>query len=65
MERQGFHCWAWLVVFMLGGLLIVFGGAQDVMLFFSPELALVPSWYQRSASRRAGLRADRAGPRPG
>jgi len=45
MERQGFHRWAWLVVFMLGGLLMVFGGAQDVMLFFSPELALVPSWH--------------------
>ncbi|MFH1928605.1 MAG: hypothetical protein ABIK79_10640, partial [Chloroflexota bacterium] len=45
MERQGFHRWAWLVVFMLGGLLMVFGGAQDVMLFFSPELVLVPSWH--------------------
>jgi len=45
MERQGFYRWAWLVVFLLGGLLMLYGGAQDVTLFFSPELALVPSWH--------------------
>jgi type IV secretory pathway VirB2 component (pilin) len=47
MEKQGFHRWAWLVVFLLGGLLMLYGGAQDVTLFFSPEgdLAPVPSWH--------------------
>ena len=45
MEKQGFHRWAWLVVFLLGGLLMLYGGAQDVMLFFSPDLAPVPSWH--------------------
>jgi len=34
-------------VFLLGGLLMLYGGAQDVTLFFSPEgdLAPVPSWH--------------------
>lgn len=47
MEKRGFHRWAWLVVFLLGGLLMIYGGAQDVTLFFSPEgdLAPVPSWH--------------------
>ncbi len=45
MQKRGFHRWAWLVVLLLGGLLMIYGGAQDVMLFFSPELAPVPSWY--------------------
>ena len=45
MEKQGFHRWAWLVVFLLGGLLMLYGGAQDVTLFFAPELAPVSSWY--------------------
>jgi len=45
MQKQGFHRWAWLVVFLLGGLLMLYGGAQDVTLFFAPELAPVPSWY--------------------
>ena len=47
MEKRGFHRWAWLVVLLLGGLLMIFGGAQDVTLFFSPqgELAAVPSWH--------------------
>ncbi len=45
MEKRGFHHWAWLVVFLLGGLLMIYGGAQDVVLFFAPELAPVPSWY--------------------
>ncbi len=45
MERSGFHRWAWLVVFLLGGVLMVYGGAQDVLLFFAPELASVPSWH--------------------
>ncbi|MBE9507172.1 MAG: hypothetical protein IMY86_03915 [Chloroflexi bacterium] len=47
MEKRGFHRWAWLVVFLLGGLLMLYGGAQDVTLFFSPEgdLAPVPSWH--------------------
>ena len=45
MKKQGFHRWAWLVVFLLGGLLMVYGGAQDLMLFFAPELAPVPSWH--------------------
>ena len=48
MKKQGFHRWAWLVVFLLGGLLMVYGGAQDLMLFFSPELAPMPSWHQAS-----------------
>jgi len=34
MEKRGFHRWAWLVVLLLGGLLMIFGGAQDVTLFF-------------------------------
>jgi hypothetical protein len=47
MKKRGFHRWAWLVVFLLGGLLMLYGGAQDVTLFFSPEgeLAPVPSWH--------------------
>ena len=47
MGRQGFHRWAWLVVLGLGGLLMLYGGAQDVTLFFSPEgkLAPVPAWH--------------------
>ena len=47
MEKQGYHRWAWLVVFLLGGLLMIYGGAQDLTLFFAPEgdLAPVPSWY--------------------
>ena len=45
MEKRGFHRWAWLVVLLLGGLMMIYGGAQDVLLFFAPELALVQSWY--------------------
>lgn len=45
MEKQGFHHWAWLVVLGLGGLLMLYGGAQDVVLFFSSDLAPVPSWH--------------------
>lgn len=49
-KKQGFHRWAWLVVFLLGGLLMIYGGAQDVTLFFSPdgELAPVSSWHSVS-----------------
>jgi hypothetical protein len=45
MKKRGFHRWAWLVVFLLGGLLMLYGGAQDLTLFFAPELIPVPSWY--------------------
>ncbi len=45
MEKRGFHRWAWLVVFLLGGVLMLYGGAQDVALFFSSDLAPVPSWH--------------------
>ncbi len=47
MKKQGFHRWAWLVVFLLGGLLMIYGGVQGVTLFFSPEgeFAPVPSWH--------------------
>ena len=47
IKKQGFHRWAWLVVFLLGGILMIYGGAQDITLFFSPEgeLAPVPSWH--------------------
>ena len=45
MEKRGFHRWAWLVVFLLGGVLMLFGGAQDVALFFSSDMAPVPSWH--------------------
>ena len=45
MKKSGFHRWAWLVVFLLGGLLMLYGGAQDVAIFFSSDLAPVPSWY--------------------
>jgi len=45
MEKQGFHRWAWLVVFLLGGLLMIYGGTQDVTLFFSASLAPIPSWH--------------------
>ena len=44
MGKRGFHRWAWLVVFLLGGVLMLFGGAQDVAIFFSSDLAPVPSW---------------------
>ena len=45
MEKRGFHRWAWLVVFLLGGVLMLFGGAQDVAIFYSSDLAPVPSWH--------------------
>ena len=47
MKKRGFHRWAWLVVFLLGGLLMIYGGAQDLAIFFAPEgdLAPVPSWH--------------------
>jgi hypothetical protein len=47
MEKRGFHRWTWLIVLLLGGLLMLYGGAQDVTLFFSPEgdLSPVPSWH--------------------
>jgi type IV secretory pathway VirB2 component (pilin) len=45
MKKRGFHRWAWLVVLLLGGLLMLYGGAQDVALFFSSNLAPVPSWH--------------------
>ena len=45
MEKRGFHRWAWLVVLLLGGLLMLYGGAQDVTLFFSSDLAPVPAWH--------------------
>ena len=50
IKKQGFHRWAWLVVFLLGGILMIYGGAQDITLFFSPEgeLAPVPSWHSVS-----------------
>ncbi|MCK5477073.1 MAG: hypothetical protein KAI55_04080 [Candidatus Aenigmarchaeota archaeon] len=49
-EKQGFHRWAWSIVFFMGGLLMIFGGAQDITLFFSPDgnLAPVPSWHSVS-----------------
>ena len=45
VKKQGFRRWAWLVVFLLGGLLMIYGGAQDVTLFFGPDLAPVSSWH--------------------
>ncbi|MBU0511398.1 MAG: hypothetical protein KJ638_06825 [Chloroflexi bacterium] len=47
MKKRGFHRWAWLVIFLLGGLLMIYGGVQDLTLFFAPEgnLAPVPSWH--------------------
>lgn len=45
MKKQGFHRWAWLVIFTWGGLVMLYGGIQDMLLFFAPKLALVPSWY--------------------
>ena len=45
MQKQGFHRWVWLVIFLLGGLLMLYGGAQDLTLFFAPDLAPVPSWH--------------------
>jgi len=47
MGKRGFHYWAWLVVLLLGGLLMLYGGAHDSTLFFWPEgnLAPVPSWH--------------------
>ena len=47
IKKQGFNRWAWLIVFILGGLLMLYGGAQDLTLFFSPEgdLAPVRSWH--------------------
>ena len=55
MEKRGFHRWAWLVVFLLGGVLMLYGGAQDVAIFFSSDLA------PGSAPRGVGLWADCAG----
>ena len=45
MEKRGFHRWAWLVVFLPGGLSMLYGGAQDIAIFFSSNLAPVPSWH--------------------
>lgn len=45
MEKQGFHKWAWLIILLLGGLLMLYGGAQDILLFFAPDIVPVPSWY--------------------
>ena len=45
MGKRGFHRWVWSVVFLLGGLLMIFGGMQDIMLFFSDRWAPVPSWH--------------------
>lgn len=45
MEKCGFHRWAWLVVFLLGGVLMIYSGGQDVLLYFAPGLAPVPSWH--------------------
>ncbi len=45
MEKRGYHRWAWLIVFLLGGLLMLYGGAQDLLLFFDANLAPVPSWH--------------------
>lgn len=45
MEKRGFHRWAWLVILLLGGLLMLYGGVQDVAIFFSSNLAPVPSWH--------------------
>ena len=45
MKKQGFHRWAWLIVFLLGGLLMIYGGAQDIAHFFFPGLVLIPPWY--------------------
>ncbi|MCD4814635.1 hypothetical protein K8S19_13205 [bacterium] len=44
MEKHGFHRWAWLVVLALGGLLMLYGGMQDVLLFFAVE-APVLAWH--------------------
>ena len=49
MQKQGFHRWAWLVVFLFGGWLMIFGGAQDVALFFGPELVPVRAWHPAPA----------------
>lgn len=45
MEKRGFHGWAWLIVMLLGGLLMLFGGAQDIALFFAADMVPVPSWH--------------------
>jgi len=45
MEKHGFHRCAWLVILLLGGLLMIFGAVQDMMLFFSPGQAAVQPWY--------------------
>ena len=45
MDKKGFHRWVWLVVFLLGGLLMLWGGAQDAALFFAPGMIIVQSWH--------------------
>ena len=45
IEKRGFHRWAWLIIILLGGLLMVFGGVQDLLIFFKPGLEMVPSWH--------------------
>jgi len=47
IKKRGLHRWAWLVVLLLGGVLMVYGGVQDLTLFFAPQgdLAPVPSWH--------------------
>lgn len=37
--------WVWLVVVLLGGLLTIFGGVQNLLKYFAPELSLTPTWY--------------------
>jgi type IV secretory pathway VirB2 component (pilin) len=45
VEKKGFYRWAWLVIIIMGGIGMVFGGAQDVILFFSDDLIIIHSWH--------------------
>ena len=45
MDKQGFHRWAWLVVLLLGGVVMLFGGTQDLALYFSSVVMWDSSWY--------------------
>ncbi|MCK4997636.1 hypothetical protein KAS08_05000 [Candidatus Pacearchaeota archaeon] len=47
-KKQRLHRQAWLIVLVLGGVLMLYGGLQDMLLFFAPGHTFVPSWHTAS-----------------
>ncbi|MHA1910627.1 MAG: hypothetical protein ACTSYA_02925 [Candidatus Kariarchaeaceae archaeon] len=38
------HKWAWILIFLIGGVLMIYGGVQDIMIYFVEDLP-VASWH--------------------